>query len=103
MARKPSNPLIDDQIMDQAFSELAALVEESEGLLGGAYSRRYSRKVRRQLDHTLQRASALANQMAEGIAPAVEGTERYVRQNPLQALGIAAAIGALIAAAVNHR
>jgi ElaB/YqjD/DUF883 family membrane-anchored ribosome-binding protein len=103
MARKPSNPLIDEQIMDQAFSELAALVEESEGLLNEGRGRRYSRKLRRQLDQVLQRATDLANQIAEQAAPAVHSTEGYVRQHPGKALALAATAGALVAMLVNRR
>jgi ElaB/YqjD/DUF883 family membrane-anchored ribosome-binding protein len=103
MARKPSNPLIDDQIMDQAFSELAALVEESEALLGGGRGRRYRQGVRRQLDQAVQRASTLASQLAEGSAPALRSTEGYVRDNPFKAVGMAAAVGVLAALVINRR
>jgi ElaB/YqjD/DUF883 family membrane-anchored ribosome-binding protein len=103
MARTPSNPLIDEQIMDQAFSELAALVEESEGLLNEGRGRRCSRKLRRQFDQLLQRATDLANQLAEQAAPAVRSTEGYVRQRPGQALALAAAAGALVALLINRR
>lgn len=103
MARTPSNPLIDEQIMDQAFSELAALVEETEGLLNEGRGRRCSRKLRRQLDHMLQRATDLANQLAEQATPAVRCTESYVRQHPGKALALAATAGTLVAMLVNRR
>ncbi|MBA1290481.1 DUF883 family protein [Pseudomonas japonica] len=103
MARKPSNPLMDEQIMDQAFSELAALVEESESLLGArsVYGRR--RVAKRQLEQAIQRATVLARQLGERAAPAIEGTEQYVKQHPYKALGIAATVGLLAALLVNRR
>jgi len=103
MARKPSNPLIDEQIMDQAFSELAALVEESEGLLGArsGYGRR--RAAKRQLEQAIRRATVLARQLGDQAAPAIKGTEQYVRQSPYKALGIAATVGMLAALLLTRR
>jgi ElaB/YqjD/DUF883 family membrane-anchored ribosome-binding protein len=103
MARTPSNPLIEEQIMDQAFSELAALLDESEGLLNGGRGRRYRRRVQRQLDQVLQRAGALTGQLSERAAPVVQGTEAYVRKNPYRAVGLAAAAGLLAAWVINRR
>lgn len=103
MARKPSNPLIDDQIMDQAFSELAALVEESEALLAQGSVGPRGRAVRRQLAAALDRATGLTRQLAEQARPALRDTEHYVRTRPLQALGLAAAAGMVLAFAFNRR
>lgn len=103
MARKPSNPLMDEQIMDQAFSELAALVNESEALLEGRSGYPRGRAARRQLDQVMQQASVLVHQLGERAAPALQGTEAYVRANPLKALGIATAVGAMAAMLINRR
>ncbi|WP_263262029.1 hypothetical protein [Pseudomonas sp. RIT-PI-S] len=102
MARKPSNPLIDEQIMDQAFSELAALVEESEGLLGGRLGFGRRRAAKRQFDRALQRATGLVQELGDQAAPALRSTERYVSENPLKALGIAAGVGVLVALLINR-
>ncbi|WP_426198776.1 glycine zipper domain-containing protein [Pseudomonas sp. DC3200b2] len=103
MARKNSNPLIDDQIMDQAFSELAALVEESEALLDGRGISAGGRRDCHRLRRLLRRGSELAGQLSRRTAPALEGTRQYVAAHPLKALGLAAAAGLLAALLVNRR
>jgi ElaB/YqjD/DUF883 family membrane-anchored ribosome-binding protein len=103
MAKKPSNPLMDEQIMDQAFSELAALVHESEALLDGRPGYPRGRAAQRQLKQAMQQATDLARQLGERAAPALRGTEAYVKGNPLKAVGIAAAIGLLAALMINTR
>jgi ElaB/YqjD/DUF883 family membrane-anchored ribosome-binding protein len=100
MASKTPKPLIDDQIMDQAFSELAALVEESEALLDG---RSASEGGHDRLQRLLCRGAELVGQLSRRAAPALEGTRRYVASHPLKALGLATAAGLLAAMLVNRR
>ena len=102
MARKTSNPLIDDQIMDQAFSELAALVEESEALLDGRAASTGIHGRRPRLQWLLCRGSELAGQLSRRTAPALEGTRQYVAAHPLKALGLAAVAGLVAALLVNR-
>lgn len=109
MARKPAVQSTVDQIKDQAFSELQALIEESNKLLEGSASLTGADgdTLREQVSAKLKKAvDSLANARdiaVEQAKPVVDATENYIGGHPWQTVAISAGVGVLVGLLIGRR
>jgi ElaB/YqjD/DUF883 family membrane-anchored ribosome-binding protein len=85
MARKTAAQAAEDQIKDQAFSELQSLIEESEKLLKSSASLvgEEAETLRGQIALKLQQARDSVTSVRDRTLPAVEATETYIGGHPM--------------------
>ncbi|MBD1554320.1 DUF883 family protein [Pseudomonas typographi] len=105
MARKSSAASAGDQIKDQAFSELAALIEESEKLLkdSAALVGDEAETLRAQITEKLRKALESVDGVRSKAQPALEATQDYIGGHPLQTVAIAAGVGLVIGVLIGKR
>jgi ElaB/YqjD/DUF883 family membrane-anchored ribosome-binding protein len=100
MSEASTRSLIDD--LRAVVSEAEALIEAS---IGDASDR--AAKVRERAEHSVGKARAhledLEHEFRSRAKVASEDAATYVRENPLQAIGIAAAVGVIIGLMVGRR
>lgn len=98
---------------EQLIEDFNAVVAESENLLKLAASAGgdKARDIRQSVDQSLAAAKEQLQRLQQAVSDktvaAMDATDSYVRQNPWQALGIAAGtglvLGALIGLSLNRR
>ena len=95
MARKTDAQNTAEQIKDQAFSELQALIEESDKLLkdSAALVGEDAATLREQLSQKLKQALDSVSSVRERTKPAVDATETYIGGHPWQTVAVSAEIG----------
>jgi len=105
MARKPATLADSDQIKDQVFSELQALIEESERLLNdsAALVGDEAETLRAQVRLKLRQARQAANRMRDKAQPMVEATEDYIGGHPWQTVAVSAGLGLLVGLLLGRR
>jgi ElaB/YqjD/DUF883 family membrane-anchored ribosome-binding protein len=105
MARKNSTPMADEQIKDQAFSELQALIEESEKLLksSAALVGEEAEGLREQVALKLKQARDSVSNVRERSKPMVDATEIYIGGHPWQTVAISAGLGLVIGLLLGRR
>ncbi|SEM45131.1 Membrane-anchored ribosome-binding protein, inhibits growth in stationary phase, ElaB/YqjD/DUF883 family [Pseudomonas sp. ok272] len=105
MARKNTPHNNDDQIKDQAFSELQSLIEESEKLLksSAALVGEEAETLRGQIAQKLQQARDAVSSVRERTQPAVEATETYIGGHPWQTVAISAGFGLVVGLLLGRR
>ena len=105
MARKTSTPTAEEQIKDQAFSELSALIEESEKLLKSSASLvgEDAETLREQIALKLQQARDSVTRVRDRTLPAVEATETYIGGHPWQTVAISAGFGLVVGLLLGRR
>ena len=105
MARKIIDQVADDQIKDQAFSELQALIEESEKLLksGASLVGEDAETLRGQIAQKLQQARLSVSSVRDRTRPAVEATELYIGGHPWQTVAVSAGLGLVVGLLLSRR
>ena len=105
MARKTAAQNAAEQIQDQAFSELAALIEESDKLLKDSASLvgEEAETVREQLSVKLKQAVDSLGSVRDKTKPAVEATETYIGGHPWQTVAISAGFGLVVGLLLGRR
>ncbi|MBV6822994.1 YqjD family protein [Pseudomonas sp. PD9R] len=98
MARKTAAQIAEDQIKDQAFSELTALIEESEKLLKSSASLvgEEAETLRGQIAQKLQQARDSVTGVRDRAKPAVDATETYIGGHPWQTVAVSAGFGLVV-------
>jgi ElaB/YqjD/DUF883 family membrane-anchored ribosome-binding protein len=105
MARKTSTPAAEEQIKDLAFSELSALIEESEKLLKSSASLvgEDAETLREQIALKLQQARDSVTRVRDRTLPAFEATETYIGGHPWQTVAISAGFGLVVGLLLGRR
>ena len=105
MARKTAAQNAAEQIQDQAFSELAALIEESDKLLKDSASLvgEEAETVREQLSVKLKQAVDSLGSVRDKTKPAVEATETYIGGHPWQTVAVSAGFGLVVGMLLGRR
>ena len=105
MARKTITPTAEEQIKDLAFSELSALIEESEKLLRSSASLvgEDAETLREQIALKLQQARDSVTRVRDRTLPAVEATETYIGGHPWQTVAISAGFGLVVGLLLGRR
>lgn len=105
MARKTAEQVADEQIKDQAFSELQALIDESEKLLKSSASLvgEEAETLRGQIAQKLQQARDSVNGVRDRTKPAVQATETYIGGHPWQTVAISAGFGLVVGLLLGRR
>ncbi|KAA0984175.1 DUF883 family protein [Pseudomonas sp. ANT_J12] len=105
MARKTAVQNAADQIKDQAFSELQALIEESDKLLKSSASLvgEEADTLRGQVAQKLQQALESVTSVRERTKPAVDATETYIGGHPWQTVAISAGFGLVVGLLLGRR
>ncbi|CAI8853272.1 MULTISPECIES: DUF883 family protein [unclassified Pseudomonas] len=105
MARKTAAQAHEEQIKDQAFSELQALIEESEKLLksSAALVGEEAETLRGQIALKLQQARDSVTSVRERTQPVVEATETYIGGHPWQTVAISAGFGLVVGLLLGRR
>ncbi|MGE8149067.1 DUF883 family protein [Pseudomonas frederiksbergensis] len=105
MARKTAVQAAADQIKDQAFSELQALIEESDKLLKSSASLvgEEADTLRGQVALKLQQALESVTSVRERTKPAVDATETYIGGHPWQTVAISAGFGLVVGLLLGRR
>lgn len=105
MARKSAMQAAQDQIKDQAFSDLQALIEESEKLLKSSASMvgEEAETLRGQISVKLQQALDSVSSVRDRTKPAVEATESYIGGHPWQTVAISAGFGLVVGLLLGRR
>jgi ElaB/YqjD/DUF883 family membrane-anchored ribosome-binding protein len=105
MARKTAAQAAEDQIKDQAFSELSALIEESEKLLKSSASLvgEEAETLRGQIAQKLQQARDSVNGVRDRARPAVDATETYIGGHPWQTVAVSAGFGLVVGLLLARR
>lgn len=105
MARKSAVQSAQDQIKDQAFSELQALIEESEKLLKSSASMvgEEAETLRGQISVKLQQALDSVSSVRDRTKPAVDATESYIGGHPWQTVAISAGFGLVVGLLLGRR
>ncbi|MBP5968096.1 MULTISPECIES: DUF883 family protein [Pseudomonas] len=105
MARKSAVQAAQDQIKDQAFSELQALIEESEKLLKSSASMvgEEAETLRGQISVKLQQALDSVSSVRDRTKPAVDATESYIGGHPWQTVAISAGFGLVVGLLLGRR
>ncbi|MCE6982522.1 DUF883 family protein, partial [Pseudomonas frederiksbergensis] len=95
MARRTTVQNDAEQIKDQAFSELQALIEESEKLLSdsAALVGEEAETLRAQVGLKLKQARKAVNGVRSKARPVVDATEDYIGGHPWQTVAISAGFG----------
>ncbi|MFJ5300148.1 DUF883 family protein [Pseudomonas sp. SLFW] len=105
MARKTAAQNAAEQIQDQAFSELAALIEESDKLLKDSASLvgEEAETVRAQLSLKLKQAVDSLGSVRDKTKPAVQATETYIGGHPWQTVAVSAGFGLVVGLLLGRR
>ena len=105
MARKTAAQTAAEQIKDQAFSELAALIEESDKLLKDSASLvgEEAETVREQLSLKLKQAVDSLGSVRDRTKPAVQATETYIGGHPWQTVAVSAGFGLVVGLLLGRR
>ncbi len=105
MARKSAAQAANDQIKDQAFSELQALIQESEKLLKDSASLvgEEGESLRTQVSQKLKQALDSVTHVRESTKPVVEATETYIGGHPWQTVAISAGFGLVVGLLLGRR
>jgi ElaB/YqjD/DUF883 family membrane-anchored ribosome-binding protein len=105
MARKTAALADSDQIKDQVFSELQALIEESEKLLNesAALVGEEAETLRAQVSLKLRQAREAAGQVRAKAQPVVEATQDYIGGHPWQTVAVSAGFGLVIGLLLGRR
>jgi ElaB/YqjD/DUF883 family membrane-anchored ribosome-binding protein len=105
MARKSTVQANGEQIKDQAFSELQALIEESEKLLKSSVSLvgEDAENLRGQISQKLQQALDSLNSARDRTRPMVDATEVYIGGHPWQTVAISAGFGLVVGLLLGRR
>src|ERR1700712_2633109 len=105
MARKTAAQNAAEQIKDQAFSELAALIEESDKLLkdSAALVGDEAETVGEQLSLKLKQALDSVGSARDRTNPAVEATENYIGGHPWQTVAVSAGFGLVVGLLLGRR
>ncbi|AYG44356.1 DUF883 family protein [Pseudomonas sp. Leaf58] len=105
MARKNPALAASDQIKDQVFSELQALIEESEKLLNesSALVGEEAETLRAQVSLKLKQARQAAASVRDKAQPVVEATQDYIGGHPWQTVAISAGFGLVIGLLLGRR
>ena len=105
MARKNAAQMADEQIKDQAFSELRALIEESEKLLKSSASLvgEEGESLREQVALKLNQALNAVSSVRERSKPVVDATQIYIGGHPWQTVAISAGFGLVLGLLVGRR
>ncbi len=94
---------------DKLFSDLQTVIEDAEALLQATASQTGEKieavRLRAKASVTQARArlSEIQTKTADQARQAAESTDKYVHENPWQAVGIAAGIGLLLGVLINRR
>jgi ElaB/YqjD/DUF883 family membrane-anchored ribosome-binding protein len=94
---------------DQLMSDLKTVMNDAEALLKATSSQTGERiqEVRARAEESLRQARARVTQVEEDAVKAAremaEATEEYVRDNPWQAIGVAAGVGLLLGLVLGRR
>ncbi|WP_339546977.1 DUF883 family protein [Pseudomonas sp. RA_35y_Pfl2_P32] len=105
MARKTATQAQEEQIKDQAFSELHALIEESEKLLKSSATLvgEEAETLRGQIALKLQQARDSVTSVRERTQPVVDATETYIGGHPWQTVAISAGFGLVVGLLLGRR
>ncbi|HEF4759983.1 TPA: DUF883 family protein [Pseudomonas putida] len=105
MARKSAAQAAEEQIKDQAFSELQTLIEESEKLLKSSASLvgEEAETLRGQIALKLQQARNSVASVRDRTLPAVEATETYIGGHPWQTVAVSAGFGLVVGLLLARR
>ncbi|KII37322.1 MULTISPECIES: YqjD family protein [Pseudomonas] len=105
MARRTAAQAAEEQIKDQAFSELQALIEESEKLLKSSASLvgEEAETLRGQIALKLQQARDSVTSVRDRTKPAVEATESYIGGHPWQTVAVSAGFGLVVGLLLARR
>ncbi|WP_122562305.1 DUF883 family protein [Pseudomonas viridiflava] len=105
MARKTSAQTAADQIKGQAFSDLQALIEESDKLLkdSAALVGEDAETLRAQLSLKLKQALDSVASVRDRAKPAVDATETYIGGHPWQTVAISAGFGLVVGLLLGRR
>ncbi|EKT4466799.1 DUF883 family protein [Pseudomonas putida] len=105
MARKSAPQTDNEQIKDQVFSELQALIEESERLLNdsAALVGDEADTLRAQVNLKLRQANRVVNRLRSKAQPAVAAAEDYIGGHPWQTVAISAGLGLVIGLLLGQR
>jgi ElaB/YqjD/DUF883 family membrane-anchored ribosome-binding protein len=105
MARTSAAQANGEQIKDQAFSELKALIEESEKLLksGAALVGEDAENLREQISQKLRQALDSVASARERTRPVVDATQAYIGGHPWQTVGISAGFGLVVGLLLGRR
>jgi ElaB/YqjD/DUF883 family membrane-anchored ribosome-binding protein len=95
-----TNPIARDiqNVVSDAQELLKTVQTEGESKLADVKS-----KVQQQLDSARQMLGQLQSQVQDGAKVAMDSTDAYVRGNPWRAVGISAAVGALVGFLIARR
>ena len=104
MARKNAVQA-EDQIKDQAFSELQDLIAESEKLLKDSASLigEEGETLRAQVSLKLKQALDSVASVRDRAKPAVDATETYIGGHPWQTVAISAGFGLVVGLLLGRR
>jgi ElaB/YqjD/DUF883 family membrane-anchored ribosome-binding protein len=105
MARKTATQVDNDQIKDQVFSELQALIEESEKLLSDSASLvgEEAEGLRAQLGQKLRQARQATSRLGQKAQPVVDATQDYIGGHPWQTVAISAGFGLVVGLLLGRR
>ena len=105
MARKNAVQAAEDQIKDQAFSELQDLIAESEKLLSDSASLvgEEGETLRAQVGLKLKQALDSVNNVRERSKLVVDATENYIGGHPWQTVAISAGFGLVVGLLLGRR
>jgi ElaB/YqjD/DUF883 family membrane-anchored ribosome-binding protein len=105
MARKNAVHAAEDQIKDQAFSELQDLIAESEKLLKDSASLvgEEGETLRAQVGLKLKQALDSVSNVRERTKPVVDATENYIGGHPWQTVAISAGFGLVVGLLLGRR
>ena len=105
MARKTAAQVAEDQIKDQAFSELQALIEESEKLLKSSASLvgEEADTLRGQIAQKLQQARDSVTSVRDFFFNDTATTEIYTGGHPWQTVAISAGFGLVVGLLLGRR
>ena len=95
----------EDQIKDLAFSELAALIEESERLLKESASLvgDDAQTLREQVGAKLSQARESVQGARARAQPMLDATQEYIGGHPLQTVALAAGFGLVVGLLLGRR
>ena len=105
MARKTAAQAQTDQIKDQVFSELQALIEESEKLLsdGASLVGEEADSLRAQLGVKLRQARDATSRLGQRAQPVVDATQEYIGGHPWQTVAVSAGFGLVVGLLLGRR
>lgn len=107
-AMSQEKPTLEQQ-RSALIDEFNSLIADAESLLKhtAEYAGEGSDELRRKLSDNIENARALLQQgglnLQERSRAAVETTEQYVKDHPLQSLGIAAGVGLILGLLISRR